>query len=210
MRSSPIYSPRQSGFTLVEVLVSLFIFSILSAASLAVLTTSLKSKDLMKNKSSELRQRATLRILMKSDFANTLAIPKTDAFGQPELASFIGGSLGDDRFLSLSRTGWDNPGGIERRSGLQAVEYVLRDKTLIRQVRARFNPVSNTPILEQPLMHGVERITLGFFNGEIWSENWLTGQPPMGTVELPTLASIELEFADGGKLRQIFRVGADQ
>jgi len=210
MKKSRITSRRQSGFTLVEVLVALFIFSILSAASLAVLTTSLKSKDLMQSKSTELRQRATLRILMKSDFANTLAIPKTDAFGQKELASFIGGSLGDERFLSLSRTGWDNPGGIERRSGLQAVEYVLRDKTLIRQVRARFNPVSNTPVLEQPLMNGVERISLGFFNGEIWSDNWLTGLPPTGVVDLPKLASIELEFSNGDKLRQIFRVGADQ
>ena len=201
---------KQSGFTLVEVLVALFIFSILSAASMAVLTSTLRSKELMKRKSDELRQRATLRILLKSDFANTLAVPKTDEFGQPEQTIFIGGSTGDERFLSLSRTGWDNPGGIEQRSDLQAVEYVLRDKTLIRQVRARFNPVTATPVLEQPLMNGVERVVLGFFDGENWQENWLTGAPPLGVPAMPVLASVELEFTDGDKLRQVFRVGADQ
>lgn len=201
---------KQSGFTLVEVLVALFIFSILSAASMAVLTSTLRSKDLMKRKSVELRQRATLRILLKSDFANTLAVPKTDAFGQPEQAIFIGGSIGDERFLSLSRTGWDNPGGIEQRSSLQAVEYVLKDKALIRQVRARFNPVTATPVSEQNLMSGVERVTLGFFDGEKWQENWLTGAPPIGVPSMPILASVELEFENGDKLRQVFRVGADQ
>lgn len=201
---------RQAGFTLVEVLVALFIFSILSVASMTVLTSTLESKDIMERKSAELRQRSTLRILMKSDFSNVLAIPKTDAFGQPEEAMFIGGSLGDERFLSLSRTGWDNPGGIEKRSNLQAVDYVLKDKVLTRTVWARFNPVSNTPLLEQPLMSGVERVTLGFFDGEKWQENWLVGTPPTGVTALPVLASIELELENGDKLRQVFRVGADQ
>ncbi len=201
---------KMQGFTLVEVLVSLFIFSILSAASLAVLTSVLGSKDLMAEKSNELRQRATLRILLKSDFANTIAVPKTDAFGQPQPVIFFGGSLGDERFLSLSRIGWDNPGGIERRSGLQAVEYVLRDKTLVRQIRARFNPVAATPVLEQSLIGEVERVILSFYDGENWEDNWLTGIPPDGVPNLPRLASVELEFSDGETLRQIFRVGADQ
>ncbi len=201
---------KTAGFTLVEVLVALFIFSILSAASLMVLTSVLGSKDMMASKSDALRQRAILRILLKADFANTVLVPKTDAFGQIELAFFVGGSFGDERFLSLSRTGWENPGGIERRSGLQAVEYVLKDKTLVRQVKARFNPASATPVLEQILLDGVEGVTLGFYDGENWVDNWLSGVPPDGVTTLPKLASLELEFTDGKRVRQIFRVGADQ
>ncbi len=205
---------KQSGFTLVEVLVALFIFSILSAASIAVLTSTLRSKDLMSRKSDELRQRSTLRILLKSDFANSLAIPKTDEFGQPDQVIFMGGSQfgagNGEQFLSLSRTGWDNPGGLEKRSDLQAVSYVLRDKILVRQVRARFNPVTATPLFEQSLMKGVEAVTLGFYDGENWRDNWLTGAPPLGVAAMPVLASVELEFEGGDKLRQVFRVGADQ
>ena len=164
----------------------------------------------MARKNDELRTRATMRILLKTDFANTLAVPITDSFGQPEQALFSGGLVGDDQILSLSRTGWDNPGGIERRSGLQSVAYILKDKTLTRQVRARFNPVSATPVIEQPLMSGIERIKLGFFDGEQWVDNWIFGAPPVGIPDLPKLASIELEFEDGEKLRQVFRIGADQ
>jgi len=201
---------KQSGFTLVEVLVALFIFSILSAASMAILTSTMRSKDVMQTKSDELRQISTMRILLKSDFAHTIAIPKTDEFGQTEQTIFIGGSIGDERFLSLSRSGWDNPGGIEKRSDLQSVDYVLKDNTLIRQVRARFNPVTATPLFEQSLMGGVERVTLRFFDGKKWQDSWVTGAPPLGVQAMPVLASVELEFSSGDKLRQVFRIGADQ
>lgn len=200
----------QAGFTLVEVLVALFIFSILSAATLAVLTSTLTSKAQMAEKNTLLKQRASLRILLKSDFANTIAAPKADEYGQPEQAVFSGGNAGSNSLLRLARTGWDNPGGIERRSNLQAVDYALEKGVLIRRVRARYNAVSNTEIYEQPLLTGVDQAKLTFFDGEQWLENWVTGAPPLGVEVLPKLASLELIFENGETLRQIFYVGADQ
>jgi len=201
---------KQAGFTLIEVLVALFIFSILSASTLGVLTTTLKSKDAMERKSAQVQKISVTRMLLKSDLANTLPIAVTDEFGQPETVFFSGGDIGDGRLLVLSRTGWDNPGGLERRSGLQAVDYILKDKVLVRRVRARFNPVTATPVFEQALAVGVNKAELQFFDGENWHDDWVTALPPVGRRDLPKLASIELFYESGDSIRQVFFVGADQ
>lgn len=200
----------QAGFTLVEVLVALFIFSLLSAATLTVLTSTLDGKAQMAKKNAHIKQIARARILLKSDLANTLAIAKVDEFGLPESIHFYGGMYEGALFLKLSRTGWDNPGGIERRSNLQTVEYSLENGSLTRRVRARHNAVNATPTYEQVLLKNLTSIKTSFFNEELWQDNWVTGLPPSGVQTLPQLASIEFEFEDNTSIRQIFYVGADQ
>jgi len=203
---------KQNGFTLIEVMVALLIFSILSAATLAVLTSTLHSKAQMYEKQQELGERATLRILLKADFMRTIAVPKTDEFGQIIPIFFSGEDSGDNRFLVLSRVGWENPGGIERRSGLQAVDYRLEGDELIRRTAVRFNSANAfdpKQYVDQKLLSGIARMELQFFDGEEWNDTWQTGLPP--NIEfLPKLASMDIHFISGDNLRQIFIVGADQ
>jgi general secretion pathway protein J len=201
---------QQAGFTLIEVLVSLFIFALLSSSTLVVLTTTLTNKQQMAEKSTALQERTLARILLKSDFANTVVVPKFDGFSQPEPILFGGGSLGDNRLLTLSRVGWDNPGGLEKRSGLQAVEYVLEDGVLIRRILARFNGAQTTEPFDQVLVHGLGAVKFSFYDGEEWVDTWVTGPPPLGVETLPVLAAVEFTFADDNKTRQIFWLGADQ
>jgi len=201
---------NQAGFTLVEVLVSLFIFALLSAATLAVLTTSLDSRERLKAKSSTLQKQSMMRILIKSDLANTISHRKIDPFGQPETITFAGGIPGDEQVLRLSRVGWENPGGLERRSNLQSVAYVLEEGVLKRRVQARFNAMQDTPVYEQELVKDIDTIRFGFFDGQQWVDNWTTGAPPIGIPELPKLASIEISYENGKSINQIFWVGADQ
>jgi len=201
---------NNKGFTLVEVLVALFIFSILSASTLGVLTTTLRAKTAMETKSASVQKRALARILMKADFANALPIKITDEFGQPDPIYFAGGARGDEKLLIISRAGWENPGGLERRSDLQSVDYFLKDGALVRRVRARFNPVATTPEYEQVLINEVDRVDMSFFDGTNWQETWHSGPAPIGRPDLPVLASVELVFENGNKIKQIFLVGADQ
>ncbi len=201
---------QQSGFTLVEVLVSLFIFSILSASTLTVLTSTLRSKDAVQNKSNLVQKRAVMRVLMKSDFAQTLPLMIAKNFDQNEHIYFVGGDMGEDVLFALSRTGWDNPGGVEPRSNLQAVEYVLRDDTLVRRIYARFNPAESTPIYEQILLGDIEQAKASFFDGRDWRDTWVMGRAPIGAQELPKLVSLELIFKNNETIQQIFYLGADQ
>ncbi|NNC38120.1 MAG: type II secretion system minor pseudopilin GspJ [Hyphomonadaceae bacterium] len=200
----------ESGFTLVEVLVSLFIFSLLSAASLAVLTTTLQNRTRLGDKNAELQKQSMMRILLKSDFAQAIAHPKMDPYGIPETILFAGGNTGSERLLMLSRTGWENPGGLERRSDLQSVDYILEDDVLIRRVLPRFNALPDTEYIRQPLVKNVDKVEFSFYNGDDWSDNWVTGLPPLGVNELPRLASIDILYLNGKSIRQVFYVGANQ
>lgn len=201
---------KEQGFTLVEMLVALFIFALLSSSTLAVLTSTLRSKEQMVEKSEHLRQRTNARLLLKSDFASTLVVPKIDEFGQPETALFAGGALGVEHLLSLSRTGWENPGGLERRSDLQSVEYVLEGDVLTRKTSVRFNALASIQKSSQPLLSGLSSVKMQFYDGRDWLESWLTGPPPLGVSDLPKLASVEFVFLDGDTVSQIFWIGADQ
>lgn len=207
MRNS---SHKQSGFTLVEVLVSLFIFSILSAATLTVLTLTLQSKAQLTAKSEMLRKRSITRVLLKADLAHTLVTPRMDEYGQILPIQFIGGNRDNGQIISLARTGWENPAGIETRSNLQSVAYRFERGVLTRHIRPKFNALSSVETLNQTLLSGLQTVRVTFFDGESWVENWVSGSHPQGVEGLPKLAAFEFEFENGDNLQQIFYVGADQ
>lgn len=198
------------GFTLVEMLVSLFIFSLLSTATLVLLNSTLASRERVQAKSTELQKHAILRTLLKADLAETIVHRKTDQYGRFEPVGFSGGDTGDPHLIKLSRTGWQNPDGLERRSNLQAVDYILRGGNLIRRVSARYNSLETTEVYEQTLLSGVRSATFFFWDGREWVDRWITGQRPIGVDSLPETAALDLELKDGTELRQIFWVGADQ
>lgn len=200
-------SSKQAGFTLVEVLVSMFIFSLLSTATVSVLLSTLQNKERLSEKNEELRQVANLRMLIKSDLAQTIAVTKMDEFGQDSIVQFSGGALSGNKILSLSRSGWANPAGIERRSDLQAVDYTFEQGEFTRNIRARFNAIAATPTYTQVLAKNVQSLRFSFFDGEYWSDNWLTGPPPSGVKDLPTLAKLDITFENGRSLQQLFIVG---
>ncbi len=201
---------KQAGFTLVEVLISMFIFSLLSTATLSVLLSTLQNKEHLSQKNEQLRQIDNLRIHLKSDLAQTLNVTRPDEFGRVGQESFSGGLMASNKVLSLSRSGWLNPGGFERRSDLQAVDYTFDQGVFTRNIRARFNAVANTPTYQQVLAQNVKSLKVTFFDGEYWVDNWLTGEPPLGTGKLPELAALDIVFESGEDLRQIFYVGVGQ
>ncbi len=201
---------KQAGFTLVEVLISMFIFSLLSTATLSVLLSTLRTKELLSKKNEELRQIANLRMLLKSDLGQAIAVAKADEYGRSELSVFEGGISSGNQVLSLSRTGWANPAGIERRSDLQSVKYTFDQGVLTRNISARFNAVASTPVYQQGLLSNVESLKFSFYDGKFWTNTWLTGQPPVGVETLPTLARLEVKFDNGTDLRQVFFVGEAQ
>jgi type II secretion system protein I len=110
------------GFTIVELLVSLFIFGLLSAAGVALLSFSVRAQALAGERLDEISQFRRFGAIVTSDLAQASPRISRDGNGAVRPA-FVGGTgLGEPASVSLVRRGWDNLDGSQR-SSLQKVEY---------------------------------------------------------------------------------------
>ncbi len=188
------------GFTLVEMLVALLAFSLLSAAAVALLNLTLRNGESFAQSTSAIQELQTTRALMKADFSQIAVRPVRDALGGRAQSSFAKGRDGKV-LLSFVRRGWDNPDGAESRSSLQYVEYALVEKVLVRRARVYLDANPGTPIMTRAMLSGVEDVAVSFLDDGKWSEQW---RPVSETRDLPNAVGLTLELADLGEVRQDF------
>jgi general secretion pathway protein J len=192
---------RAHGFTLVEMLVALVAFALLSAATLAILDGALRSKAALAAAADRLQELQMARAVMKADLAQISDRPVRDAFGGPPRAGFQVSRASDRPLLSFVRHGWDNP--AERaRGSVQYVEYALVDGALVRRARAHPDMTPETPVTSNVLLTDVSRIGIAFLAGGVWSPEWRTA--PGAAPSLPDAIAFDLELGGVGAVRQAF------
>ena len=104
---------RQSGFTLIEVLVALAVFGALSVIAYMALGQTLSNADLLTERMERLQAiQRTIRFL-DSDLMQAAPRPVRDILGdgyQPSIRT----SLASDYALEVTHGGWSNPAGLPR------------------------------------------------------------------------------------------------
>lgn len=192
--------PHQSGFTLAETLVALFILAMVSSAGAALLISATTASQYVREQENEARKLDIAQALIRQDIAalSPRAIQPADGYS-PAGNLFGEAPRGEAPFLSFVRSGWLNPGSVEPRSTLQSVEYVLRSGALIRQASLRPDATQGTPVSSRVLLEGIERIELGFVRGDQRSDFWI-GEAIIGRSVLPDLIEIEITFENGTSL----------
>ncbi|MEL7018403.1 MAG: prepilin-type N-terminal cleavage/methylation domain-containing protein, partial [Pseudomonadota bacterium] len=86
-------SPKQKacGFTLVEVLISLLIFSLIATSTIYTLRIGVTAREQLAQSDARLREFQALRLLLKDDLAQLLPRGTRDEFGNPLSRGFQGG-----------------------------------------------------------------------------------------------------------------------
>ena len=136
----------QRGFTLTEVLIALFIFSLIAAGSIYALRLGIEAADQFELGDARVRQLQHARILIKEDLAQLAQRRTRNEFGLATPGSFFGGRLIGQRpqrgegdiLFALVRYGWRNPDYAAPRPSLQYVEYVQIEDRLVRRTRPFF------------------------------------------------------------------------
>lgn len=191
------------GFTLVEMMVALLIFGLVSAAGVAIMSFSVDNQQVVRAHSHRLAELQRARLMLKADLAQAAQRPARDAAGRPAVRSFSGGEQQTGGpLLQLVRRGWDNPDAAPRAS-LQAVEYRLAGGRLERRARRAVDGVEAGP--SQVLLTGVRDGRIAFLVRGQWIEALPNGvhQP------LPQAVRLDLILDDYGPLSQIFLVTGD-
>jgi len=191
------------GFTLLELLVAMAIFGIISALALGGLNAIVTQQTIARQQIERLGHlQRTVRYLTE-DFAQLNPRHVRDVLGQGSEPPLIANS-GDGVIVRISRAGWRNPVPLKRGT-LQRVQYRIEDEVLFRE----YWPVMDYPLGMEPreieLIDDVIEITIEYLGEESkWHEQW----PPLSQLDAdnfiyPRAVRITLELADYGEVIRV-------
>ncbi len=197
---------QDRGFTLTELLVALFIFALITAASSGLFTLAFATDASVGKRNTQIADLAVARALIKADMAQVVARPTRGQFGTQRVRGLVGGTATEDSSLLIrfARLGWDNPGGRLPRGRTQAVDYVFEAGQIVRRTPLRTDPAPDTPFRDRVLFSGIAAATAEFYVGGVWQPSWQTGD--ITSTALPSAMRLVLTRESGERLEQLFLI----
>ncbi len=200
-----IFSRQNRGFTLLEVIIAIAIFALISLASFTIFNTVFTSDESAQQRIDRLNEIQRAFLIMERDFLQ-IARRSMRVEGEAPLENYIHTELQSfslaNNAIAFVRGGWRNPALIMPRSDMQPVVYQLNDQTL---ERLHFNFV-DTVVGEapkvRPLLTQVTELNFEFYDGKQW-------RTKVEKNAIPLAIAIELNLADMGKIRREFLVAGD-
>ena len=197
----------RNAFTLIEVLVALAIFGVLSVIAYMALGQTLSNADLLTDRMDRLKSiQRTIRYL-DSDLMQAAPRPVRDVLGDGYVPA-VRSSLASEFALEVTHGGWSNPAGLPRGT-LQRSAYRLEDGELIRyHWRVLDRTINNEPIANV-LLDGVDSILFRFLgSGDEETEQWppVNTPGPAGFRLRPRAVEIVLTLADEGEIRRLVEI----
>ncbi len=205
-------SPRGRGFTLLELLVALFIAAVMFAMGYGAITQALTSRDSLKEQQARLLELQTAVRVLEQDFMQLAPRPVRQAIGdEPAQPALLGAVPGAQPIVALTRGGWANPAGLQR-PGLQRVAYFLENGTLRREYWNVLDPTLASTTTKRDLMTHVKAVTLRYLDqAHQWQEQWPPGTAVIQRQEWtlrqrPLAVEITLDTEGWGKVVRIIEI----
>jgi general secretion pathway protein J len=193
------------GFTLLEVLIAIAIFSLISLSSFTIFDSVLKGDQTSKQRSERQNELQRAFLIIERDITQiarrTIRIngeAPQDRFIQSEDDTFST----EEQAIAFVRHGWTNPGLLLPRSDIQAVAYRLVDDTLQRLHYNFVDPIVGKEPKVRPLISNVTELAFEYYNGKDWQQTW-------ATATLPLALAIIITTKDYGVIRRQFLVPGD-
>lgn len=196
-------APRQNGFTLIEVIVSLAIFSTIAALSFLAFDQTQRASRAITEQMIELQALQRTLQTLGSDLAQLQPRPVREP-GTPTSRAALLADVRNLYVLELTRGGYANPLGVPRATA-QRVAYRVDEGELVRtQWPALDNPLSIEP-RERVLLENVERFEVRFL---VDGDNWIVEWPPLGGSGggRPRAVEILIEHEQWGEIRRLIEI----
>jgi general secretion pathway protein J len=192
------------GFTLLELLVALAIFSVIAVMAYGGLATVLDQSALTEERADQLGMLQKTYLIMQRDLEQVVPRAVRDEFGD-RLAPLTGTPL-----FQFTRGGWRNPLN-HPRSTLQRVGYTLEDGELTRHTWAVLDRAQDSKPTDQILARDITDLQVRFLDeGNRWQEQWpkeqLGGNQEESAADLPKALELTLEHDFFGTLVWLFQL----
>ncbi len=186
------------GFTLIEVLVAVFIFALLMIAAYGSVDALLRTRDGLTQQNERLRALQFTVGLIERDLRQTFARPIRSGYGEREAAL-----VGARDAIAFTRAGAANPLRQERAE-IERVGYALRDEHVARISYAVLDRTPATAPNTRDLLTRVRKLGFRYLDGEQWRELW----PPSNVqgpvlMKLPRAVEFSIDTEDYGLITRI-------
>jgi len=185
------------GFTLIEVLVAMSIFAVVSIMAFSGLHTVINVSGSVQNKVEKLETLQRTFMLLERDFYQL--IPRKMNTDSGDVRAALESRPNDERLFEFTRGGQPNPADV-KRSSLIRVAYLVDDDKLKRLKWNNVDHLYAEQAVEIMLLDDVEDISTRFLNTKgQWTDRW--GQKQDNVETIPKAIEITLKHKYWGDIR---------
>lgn len=207
---------RRAGFTLIEVVVAIFIAAIMFAIGYRALNQAMVDRDAINVAQARVTEIHRGMRIVAQDFAQVAARTARDLEGAGNLQPALLATARDNTLLTFSRTGWSNPAGVQRPAE-QRVRYRFVDGSLVRDHWLSLDPALNVEARQRVLLTRLVSAEVRFLDPvtRTWRNEWpaRSTTAPAGPTNIdellrsrPLAIELTLVFEDWGRVQRIYEI----
>lgn len=174
-------SGKLKAFTLIEMLVAVLIFALISVGAYSTLDAAQDAQQTLRERGERFIQLQKAITLISRDYRQLSFRRARDQYGdRTPIVRGAGDSEKDEIFLEFTRSGWRNPAQLPR-STLEHVIYRFEEGQLVRYSFLLLDQAQQSPMQKRVLLDGVVAMKVEFLKGTLqglpdqWAKEWPIG-----------------------------------
>jgi len=196
----------QSGFTLLELLVAMFIAAIIFAMGYGAINQAVKNRTELQEQQAKLLELQNAMRVLEQDFVQLAPRPIRQPVGSDYYPALMSNPTSPQPFVALTRAGWTNPAGMQRPA-LQRVAYYFEKGTLRREYWTVLDPTQSSQAVRRDIMTHLKAVALRFYSqGQTWGDHWPLSQRPADYTSRPVAVEITLDTEDWGRIVRVIEL----
>ncbi|HTU66220.1 MAG TPA: type II secretion system minor pseudopilin GspJ [Steroidobacteraceae bacterium] len=207
---------RRTGFTLMEVMIAMFIAAIMLALGYSAINQAAKDRTSLETSQARITEIQRGMRVVAQDFAQMIARTARDTEGGGNIQAAVIATNKDDTLITFSRAGWSNPAGVQRPAE-QRVRYRFIDGSLVREHWLSLDSALNAEPRQRIVLTKIKEVQLRFLDpvSRNWRDDW-PASTPNGPVDpsnidlllrtRPLAIELTVVFDDWGRIQRLFEI----